>query len=380
SDLAVPLKSIIEIDVKRPAIRPDQLALIEWFMIHYLTTPDKAIQTIVGNHKLRTTPPIVTSEPSPSSVTLSDIQNRTVSAITSHSGYREFLIHGVTGSGKTEIYLEIARQMKSKGQSAIVLVPEISLTPQVSRIFQERLGQHVAILHSGLTPKQRSTTWNQIYSGEIQIVIGPRSAVFSPLHHLGVIIVDECHDGSYKQDQHPRYDAIQVARQRAKIENIPIVLGSATPTLEQIFATQTGHAHLLSLPHRVMNRPMATTHLLDMRDTSLFPDDTMIGRPLADALRVASAKGEKAIILVNRRGYAPTVVCQKCRNPVTCPQCELGYTYHSDRILRCHRCFTHTPLLSRCPSCHKGTLTLSGIAIQKVELELRKLLPESTIL
>ncbi len=376
----IQLKSIIAIDPKRPTIRPDQLALIEWFISHYLTTPDKAIQTIVGNHRLRAVAPSSASDPEVSLLTLSSLQVRTVDAIISQVGYKEFLIHGVTGSGKTEIYLEIARQMKIAGKSAIVLVPEISLTPQVSRIFQSRLGTNVAILHSGLTAKQRTTTWNQIYSGEIQVVIGPRSAIFSPLHNLGVIIVDECHDGSYKQDQHPRYDTLQVAKKRAEIAQIPLVYGSATPTLEQMFYARAGTTQLLSLPHRIMNRPMATHHISDIRDRDLFPDDSVIGRPLADALRIASAKGEKAIVLVNRRGYAPTIMCQKCRNPVTCPQCELGYTYHSDRILRCHRCFTQTPLPLRCPSCKKGSLAIAGAAIQKVEFELRKLLPESSIL
>ncbi|NDC82472.1 primosomal protein N' [bacterium] len=377
---SLPLKPIDTIDSKRPHLTLDQFQLIDWIRNHYLTTPFQAIQTVVGKQTIR---PVEVQNISTESSTphpASSAQREAIQAILSCEHYQDILLHGVTGSGKTEVYLQVTTQILMRGKSALVLVPEIALTPQISRLFSDRLGQNVVVVHSGLTKKQRSEAWNRIYNGASRVVIGPRSAVFSPILNLGVIIVDECHDGSYKQEQNPRYDALSVAKFRAKHANIPLVLGSATPTIEQLYTHKNNPKFHIKLPTRILNRPMPEVHLLDTRDHSLFPDDAIIGNPLIQAIKIATAKREKAMILVNRRGYAPTVSCQKCKNIVSCSECNLGYTYHSDRKLRCHRCFTIIPLPTGCPSCRKGNIAISGIAIQKVEIELRKYLPESHIL
>ncbi len=379
-ETTIPLKPIKAIDPKRPTTRPDQINLMNWFRAYYITTPYKAFQTVIGKQTIRKLPETVDTPVSTSPIRYTLDQQHAIDTIMGHSGYQEFLLHGVTGSGKTEIYLRLVSDQLCNGKQAIVLVPEIALTPQVSQIFTNRLGSRVAILHSGLSVKQRSEMWNTIYSGQCDVVIGARSAVFAPLERLGLLIVDECHDGSYKQDQHPRYDALQVAQYRARTHDCALVLGSATPTLEQMSPSRRPSITRLRLPNRANGASMPAFHVLDTRDKTEFPDDSLIGKRLLDAAKIAISKQEKVMILVNRRGYAPAVICQKCQESVLCPTCELPYTYHSDRSLRCHRCFTQVRLPYHCPNCKKGRLGIAGTAIQKIEFELRRLIPQASIL
>jgi len=353
-----------------------QRELIIHMMGHYLTTPYKAYQTVVGSAKRRKTSPLPPLDTLDTPLPLSDDQSAAVAAVLACKGGDAVVLHGVTGSGKTEVYMQLVAHFLSRGDGVIVLVPEIALTPQLSRLFMGRFGETVAVLHSGLTPKQRGEALSRIEAGGCRVVIGPRSAVFSDMPNLGLVIVDECHDSSYKQDAHPRYDALSIAHFRARVLGIPLVLGSATPTLEQWVSSATR----VSMPHRVANRPMPRMHLLDMTDRVLFPDHHVIGKPLLDAIRVALSRDEKCMVLVNRRGYAPTVSCGWCKKVLNCEGCGLPLTYHADRNVRCHRCMVRFPLPPTCPSCNRSRLETSGAAIQKVTIELAKTIPTARIL
>ncbi|NBV41537.1 primosomal protein N', partial [bacterium] len=376
----LPLKPISGICDQVAPLSNEQIDLLNWFRNYYLCSPYKALQTVAGTHLPRNVTEPPASGGNDAQFDLTKEQQDAVDKIQSLTGFLEVLIHGVTASGKTELYIRLAQNLQAQGKGIVILVPEIALTPQFSRIFQHRVGSAVAVLHSGLTPKQRAEAQARISAGIVSVVIGPRSAIFSPVRNLGMIIVDECHESAYKQDQHPRYSALSVAEYRARYHNIPLVLGSATPSIEQYYHAHGPHGTYIRLKTRVAGRPMPEMEISDMRDSAHFPDDSIVGIPLLRAIRTALTRGEKSMILVNRRGYAPTVGCKKCKNPVACPQCELPYTYHQDRVLRCHRCFTHFPLPKICPSCGKGTLEISGVAIQKVELALRKLFPSAAIL
>jgi len=351
-----------------------QMALIQYLISRYLTSPYKAFQTVVGSHTRRVVPQPKTIPILPPNITLTPDQEAAIRRVPP-TGFSTTLIHGITASGKTEVYMHLVQQQLSANRSSILLVPEIALTPQLSRLFIQRFGERVAVLHSGLTPKQRAVALSQIESGWCRVVIGPRSAVFADVENLGLMIVDECHDSSYKQESHPRYDSIDIARQRCEWLGIPLVLGSATPTLEQ-WANTSNRASMLT---RVASRPLPEMVIHDMTDSQLFPDNSVIGMPLLNAIRVALTKGEKCMILVNRRGYAPSVHCTRCKRPLTCEGCQLPLTYHGDRTLRCHRCMTLRAYPPHCPDCPKGRLEMGGTAIQRVTIELTKLLPGASI-
>jgi len=353
-----------------------QRQLIRYMISQYLTTPYKAYQTVIGSVKRRPPSPLPPMETQDTSPPLSEYQTAAIAAVLACKGGESVLLHGVTGSGKTAVYMALVAHTLERGEGVIVLVPEIALTPQLSRLFMGRFGSTVAVLHSGLTPKQRAEALSRIEAGLCRVVIGPRSAVFSDMPGLGLLVVDECHDSSYKQEAHPRYDALSVAQFRAKVLGIPLLLGSATPTLEQWYSA----AKRVSMPFRVANRPMPSMHLLDMTDSDMFPDHHVIGKPLLDAMKVACSREEKCMVLVNRRGYAPSVSCGRCKKVVNCEGCGLPLTYHVDRQLRCHRCMVSMPLSPHCPHCRHVRLETSGTAIQKVAIELAKRIPTARLL
>jgi primosomal protein N' (replication factor Y) len=317
-------------------------------------------------------------------------------------GFSVNLLYGVTGSGKTEIYLRCIEQVLAQGKRAIVLVPEIALTPQTVRRFTARFPR-VAILHSGLSASQRHRFWQQCATAKADVVVGARSAVFAPLPNPGIIVVDEEHESSYKQDQSPRYNARDVAIKRAQLESIPVLLGSATPSLEAFhrvtqsappqdsaLRTQDSLYHLLTLPKRVRGLSLPHVELIDMKmESRLRPDRGihLISQRLEHLLRVTLQKGQQAILLLNRRGYSNFVYCASCQNPVQCKYCDTTMTYHrtagapvgSASIaksihtgqLQCHYCLAVAPLPPKCPQCGK-LLTLFGLGTQRVEEELSK--------
>ncbi|MEA2733650.1 MAG: hypothetical protein QOE14_101, partial [Humisphaera sp.] len=313
-----------------------------------------------------------------------------------HAGFSVNLLHGVTGSGKTEVYLQAIRQVVNQGKQAIVLVPEIALTPQTVRRFTGRF-KRVAILHSGLTATERHRFWQQISTGMADVVVGARSAIFAPLPNLGVIVVDEEHESSYKQDQAPRYHARDVAIKRGQLEKIPVILGSATPSLET-YAKATALSspdtpnQLFTLPNRVRGLAMPHVELIDMKVVNRFRRGVhLLSERLEKLLRITIDQKQQAILLLNRRGYSNFVYCVSCQNVIQCKYCDTTMTYHraagahaksassAEGVhtghLHCHYCLAVNPLPEKCPACEKK-LSLFGLGTQRVEEEIARKFPD----
>ena len=295
-------------------------------------------------------------------------------ALRGESGFGTFLLHGVTGSGKTEVYLGAIDEVVARGREAIVLVPEISLTPQTIRRFRRRFDR-VAVLHSHLSEGERHRHWRSIAAGEVQVVVGARSAVFAPTRKLGLIVIDEEHEGSFKQETVPRYHARDVAVKRAQLERVPVILGSATPALETWRNAQTGRFTRIALDERVGSRPMPEVTLIDMRYEK--PVGAILSTPLKAAMTEALDGGGQVILLLNRRGFNTYAVCVNpgCREVLKCRHCDVSLTYHQGRRkLVCHFCDNEVERLSTCPSCRK-LLYYGGLGTERLERAVREEFP-----
>jgi primosomal protein N' (replication factor Y) len=303
-----------------------------------------------------------------------------VSAALTAGGFHPFLLHGVTGSGKTEIYLRAIEQVVASGQEAIVLVPEISLTPQTIERFRGRCGR-VAVLHSNLTDAERATYWRHVAAGHINVVVGARSAVFAPTRKLGLIVIDEEHENSFKQESTPRYHARDVAVMRAQLANVPILLGSATPSLESWRAANENEYELLSLPGRVENRPMPDVQLVDMKHEPKTPGQyRAVGQALERSIREAVKAGGQVILLLNRRGFSTHVHCPDCGHVAQCKHCDLSMTFHRHKAaLVCHYCGSEELPLTQCPKCNHSAIRYQGMGTEKLHAELEKLFPQYVI-
>ena len=305
---------------------------------------------------------------------LNDDQTRAVNTILDvvRSGqHQTLLLHGVTGSGKTEVYIRAIEEIVSYGRQAIMLVPEISLTPQTIRRFRSRFA-NVAVLHSHLTDAERHGHWKQIASGNVQVVVGARSAVFAPTPHLGMIVIDEEHETSFKQDNTPRYHAREVARHRAEIEKIPLILGSATPTLESWQRVIDGRDLLIPMPKRVENLPLPPVFIIDTRNDPAIGKGSAIGRALFQAMNTALNDGGQVILFLNVRGYSPVMWCRGCGQGVKCPDCDVTLTWHKERaIALCHSCNYSTKAPSACPNCNRPGLAYLGLGTERLESEVR---------
>ena len=295
--------------------------------------------------------------------------------------FRTFLLHGVTGSGKTEIYLNAIEAAIAGGRSALLLVPEIALTPAMAGQFFSRFGDRVAILHSAFTDVERSDQWRRIRSGAASVVVGTRSGVFAPVRNLGLIVVDEEHDGSYKQEETPRYNGRDVAIVRAQAAGACVVLGSATPSLESRYNAERGKYTLLELPGRIEARPMPAVELIDMRQEFLETrKQTTFSRKLLEALGQRLENGEQTIVLLNRRGFSSFVACRACGERVQCMNCSLTLTYHKrDRRLLCHYCGYAEKVPSICPKCQSEHIYFLGVGSERVEEELHREFPTARI-
>ncbi len=299
-----------------------------------------------------------------------------------HSGkHATILVHGVTGSGKTEVYMQAIREMIGFGRQAIVLVPEISLTPQTRQRFRRRFDR-VAVLHSHLTDAERAWHWEQIARGQVEVVVGARSAIFAPTPNLGLIVLDEEHESSFKQSEAPRYHARDVAVRRAQTENIPLVLGSATPSLESWQHAVAGDYQLVSMPHRVAGRPLPDVATIDLKSEEHARGPRgAITRPLQAAMRAALADGGQVILLLNRRGFSTHIQCPACGNVVQCPECEIALTHHrQQQLAMCHYCDYHIPPPVVCPDCKFSGIRYSGLGTQKLEQEVRARFPDEACL
>ncbi|MDE7329567.1 MAG: primosomal protein N', partial [Clostridia bacterium] len=291
------------------------------------------------------------------------------------------LIHGVTGSGKTEIYLHLIAEEIKKGKSAIFLVPEISLTPQMLSQLRARFKGEAAILHSGLSAGEKFDEWWRLRSGEAKIAIGARSAVFAPLENIGVIIVDEEHDGSYQSESAPRYSTVEIARLRAEYNGCKLVLGSATPSVESFARAKSGEYNLITLPERINKRPMPEIIIADMRKEVQRGNNTSFSAALREELKNTLDGGNQAIIFLNRRGYSQKVICRDCGYVAKCEHCDVTLTYHSeDDCLKCHYCGTKYKMLSACPQCGGVHIRYSGTGTQRVVSDLNAMFPQARII
>jgi primosomal protein N' (replication factor Y) len=283
--------------------------------------------------------------------------------------YQAFLLHGITGSGKTEVYIRAMRHALTLGKTALMLVPEIALTPVFSRRLRAHFGDEVAILHSSLSTGERFDEWRRIKNGAAKVVIGTRSAIFAPLENLGVIVVDEEHDGSYRQHESPFYHGRDAAVIRAHQSNAVIVLGSATPSLETFHNAQTGKYHYLSLPRRIGNRPLAQAEIIDMREEFKTDGrDKILSPQLLEAIADTHSRGEQSMILLNRRGFSQFVLCRSCGETIRCPNCDVTLTFHRrEQALVCHYCNHRQRTPRLCPNCHSRHINFMGEGTEQIE-------------
>ncbi|HLR92643.1 MAG TPA: primosomal protein N' [Atopostipes sp.] len=292
-----------------------------------------------------------------------------------------FLLQGVTGSGKTEVYLQTIAEVLEKGEGALVLVPEIALTPQMVHRFKGRFGELVAVLHSGLSDGEKYDEWRKIEKGEAKVVVGARSSVFAPLDKIGLIVIDEEHEATYKQSESPRYHARDVAIWRAQQHNSPVILGSATPSLESRARASKNVYQLLELKERVNNRPLPQVKVIDMRDEMREGNSSLFSTPLQEALKDRLENNEQSVLMLNRRGYSSFMMCRDCGFVLKCPNCDISQTLHMDtQSMKCHYCGHEEGIPNHCPACHSHKIRYFGTGTQKVEEELNELLPEAKIL
>ncbi len=295
-------------------------------------------------------------------------------------GFRPFLLYGVTGSGKTELYMRAIAEVARQGKEALILVPEISLTPQTIRRFRGRFGD-VAVLHSHLLSGERGGHWRRIAAGQVQVIVGARSAIFAPTRRLGLIVIDEEHETTFKQEMTPRYHARDVAVMRARLENIPIILGSATPSLESWHNGQRGQYQLLELPRRVLDLPLPHVALLDLRhERAPQAPGQALSPSLERAMQQALARGGQVILLLNRRGYSTYIHCPACGHVEFCRFCDLGLTYHRERdLLLCHYCGFEQAPPEHCSVCGQGQVRYQGLGTEKLQAEIEAKFPGRTV-
>lgn len=311
---------------------------------------------------------------------LTPAQEKAIGSI-ENSGKRVHLIHGVTGSGKTEIYLNVIAREIERGRSAIFLVPEISLTPQMLSQLRARFGGAAAILHSGLSAGEKFDEWWRLRSGEAKIAIGARSAIFAPLENIGAIIIDEEHDTSYSSESAPRYSTVDIARLRAEYNGAKLILGSATPSVESYIKAKSGEYNLITLKDRINGKPLPEIIIADMTKEVKRGNNTAFSAALREELDNSLKSGKQAILFLNRRGYSRTVMCRDCGYTAKCENCDVTLTYHSEEnCLKCHYCGAKYRMLSACPDCGGLHILYGGTGTQKVVSDLKKLFPEARVL
>ena len=317
-------------------------------------------------------------------VTLNGEQQGALNQITQAIEQRQaetFLLEGITGSGKTEVYLHAISKALKQGRNALMLVPEISLTPQMVRQVKARFGQEVAVLHSALSEGEKYDEWRRIRRGETKVVVGARSAVFAPLDNIGLIVIDEEHESSYKQETDPRYNARDVAIWRSKFHNCPLVLGSATPSLGSRARAQKNVYHLLRLTERANQKKLPKVNLIDLKHVQFAGGQFDLSVELVDAIKKRLTKKEQVILMLNRRGFANFMLCRECGFVLKCPNCDVSLNLHKDtNSMQCHYCGHTEPVPTRCPNCQSSQIRFLGAGTQKVQEELEKLLPGARIL
>lgn len=314
-------------------------------------------------------------------IQLTEDQEAVIEQITAESKHFQetatFLLHGVTGSGKTEVYIRLARKVLTTGRQVLVLVPEIALTAQLVARFRAAFGGGISLMHSGLSGSRRASEWDKISRGDADIVIGTRSAVYAPLDNLGLIVIDEEHELAYKQEENPRYHARDVALYRARHHGAAVVMGSATPALETHSLALSGQYRLLQMSRRVHSLHPIEAEIVDMRNELRTGNRSMLSRALTQALKETIGNNEQALLFLNRRGLAPTVLCRNCGFRYTCPNCSTSMTLHGHGLLRCHHCGATARVAAACPECGSKYLRELGVGTQKLEANLASLFPDT---
>jgi primosomal protein N' (replication factor Y) len=372
-DAAPPAVEPVAVEGIVGTVSPSLVDLALWIAEYYGSTPARALALVApeaparrAGARRRTIVDEIPSEPAPTRLTGTQEQALGRIEVALAEGSGTFLLYGATGSGKTEVYLRACAAALEQGRDALVLVPEIALTPQAVGRFRARFGEQVAVLHSALTAAERRDERQRIAAGEARVVVGARSAVFAPLRRLGLVCIDEEHDPSYKQESDPRYDARTVAAKRAALEGAVAVYGSATPRPES-----WAHLERLELGGR-LERSLPPVRVVDLRREAGYP----LSAPLLEGLGHIADGGGKAILLLNRRGIAPAIHCRACGLTQRCPACDVAFTLHADGLLHCHHCGRQEQSPSACPSCGAAELARLGAGTQKLEAELAARLPE----
>ncbi|WP_042144932.1 primosomal protein N' [Paucisalibacillus sp. EB02] len=317
-------------------------------------------------------------------LTLTNQQERALQPITEkimNNEHDVFLVHGVTGSGKTEIYLQAIQEVLNKGKEAIVLVPEISLTPQMVKRFKGRFGNEVAVMHSALSNGEKYDEWRKVQTKKVRVVVGARSAIFAPFENLGIIIIDEEHETTYKQEDQPRYHARDVAIKRGQYHHCPVILGSATPTLESYARAKKDVYKLATLDKRTNEKAMPDVEIVDMREELHAGNRSMFSIKLKESMEEVIARGEQIVLLLNRRGYSTFVMCRDCGHVKQCPHCDIALTYHKrNNQLKCHYCSYEERMPLVCPECQSDSIRYFGTGTQRVEESLNQLMPHARVI
>lgn len=378
-------KPITELHDNLPVLSRHTLDLATWLASYYVASALAVWQTLLPaglTKKARASkPPKISKLKAPTSEhELTDEQAEALKQLRDKQD-GSFLLQGITGSGKTRVYIERVRDMLNAGKSSIVLVPEISLTPQLVSQFEQAFGAIVISQHSRLTPAQRRTIWLRVaHSTDPVILIGPRSTLFLPAPNLGLIIIDEEHDGSYKQGSSPRYHTVTAASKLAHLAQAQLILGSATPSLQEVFLAEAGRLSLLTMTHRATKQPLPTTSIIDLRDKSLLKRSKFISEPLLQALDQTLQAGRQSLLFINRRGSASSQICGDCGEVRSCPNCYIPLTFHADSVqLICHYCNHIEKPVAVCPHCGASNMRFLGGGTKRIEAEITKLLPAAHI-
>jgi primosomal protein N' (replication factor Y) len=390
----VKLREILGVIDDRPTINEISMSWLTWLARYYayplgptLQLAFPPLQQSGGRRKARKAPLIQadTKRGTDHSVSLNAEQNKVVESISALSGFQTHLLYGVTGSGKTEVYMELIARAAARGEQALVLVPEISLTPQLIQRFARRFGDKIAVIHSHLTPREKTDNWWAAHRGEKPILIGARSALFCPLEKLGIIVIDEEHETSFKQDELLRYHARDAAVMLAKMRNRPIVLGSATPSLESWQNVKLGKYVLHRLTSRIHSGGLPKIDVIDLRESRDLQKQAgrdesrpfWLSQQLHHALFETLDRGDQAALFLNRRGIAQSVLCPSCGFSSDCPNCEVALTLHGKSNLVCHYCDYHESMTEVCGHCHAGEPKPLGLGTEKIERDLAKLFPSA---
>lgn len=384
------LKPIKSLNDDLPKLPEPCLLWLEWMSDYYIYPLGRVAQLcfppLEKAKKLRknSRPDVVPKIEKKIQHQLNSEQQHCVDSIRNQPGFSAHLIHGVTGSGKTEIYLELFEKTLAEGKSGLFLLPEISLTPQLIRRFSERFGDQIAALHSQLTDRERTTQWWDMIEGRKKILIGARSAIFCPLPDIGLIVVDEEHESSYKQDEKLKYNGRDCAIMLGRFHNCPVLLGSATPSLDSWKNATEGKYILHQIKNRVNNRPLPEIEVIDMRlekelDRKSVEKPDWLSQSLYNEMKLTLERKEQVALLLNRRGMAQLIFCPSCGHSVECPNCDISLSLHGNSHLVCHYCDYHENLKIKCSDCKEGELINLGLGTEKVEEDLKRLFPDKSI-